>query len=281
MKYWVLDKIFNKPSKQRHMEYLAVDENFTILDTSEGVQRFADSSTEVRLGEDVRDNFPELIGLEESLRDILQGNQEFFELKRIARFSDNNKALYLDLYIIEDEDETTFGKRLIIFLEDVTESLLRESILVQTSNEASLLVSDLGAYKDYIDKIFASIPDALLVTTRSGYIKTVNRAAQELFGYSEGELIGQPISMFLSNEEPENISETLYFLIQNKVLKNIQLAAKTKTGQRIFIAFSCSVMQTESDEYPYFVYLGREIKNPEVKQNNSMLTITNFQNYNG
>jgi hypothetical protein len=47
----------------RRREYLAVDENFNILETSLGVERFADCPDEVLKGKDVRIGFPELIGL--------------------------------------------------------------------------------------------------------------------------------------------------------------------------------------------------------------------------
>ncbi|MDP8965521.1 MAG: PAS domain-containing sensor histidine kinase, partial [Cyanobacteriota bacterium] len=61
-------------------EYLTLDRNFLILDVSPSAQRFAEIPDELQLGNDVRLSFPELIGLEETLLNILEGKQISFEL---------------------------------------------------------------------------------------------------------------------------------------------------------------------------------------------------------
>ena len=66
-------------------EYLTLDKNLIILEASVGAQRFADCPADLSLGQDVRIPFPELIGVEETLIEILEGRQISFELKGIAR----------------------------------------------------------------------------------------------------------------------------------------------------------------------------------------------------
>lgn len=73
----------------RHMEYLVLDEDFEIIETSSGVRRFADFPDEVIQGKDIRLGFPEIIGLEDSLIPIMQGRQSCFQLKGICRTLDN------------------------------------------------------------------------------------------------------------------------------------------------------------------------------------------------
>lgn len=250
MKYWVLDKIFNHPSKPRHMEYLVVDESFSILDTSEKVQRFAEHTHEVKLGNDVRESFPELVGFEDTLIAILQGQQESFELKAIARGEESSQPLYVDIYAIGDRDENNVSNLLILF-EDVTEKMVLEQDLAQTIRETTLRSLALDASKNYLAQILASIPDPLIVTTRSGKIKTVNLRALELFGYSEAELIGKPISTLVADEK--------LLARAGESLKNIKLVCQTKTGQNIYVTFSRSAIGTQFDEYGDFVYLGREV----------------------
>ncbi|NEQ22247.1 MAG: adenylate/guanylate cyclase, partial [Microcoleus sp. SIO2G3] len=125
----------------RRREYLTIDQEFNILDTSIGVQRFADCPHEVMKGKDVRIGFPELIGLEEILLDIVQGKQANFELKGLGRFSPTGSAVYFDIYVIKNQFEKSFINKLIVFLEDVTEQMVLEQNLVQASNENSLLLS--------------------------------------------------------------------------------------------------------------------------------------------
>lgn len=257
MKYWVLDQIFNKCSAPQHLEYLEINQDFNILDTSEGVQQFADCPDEVIEGKDVRLGFPELIGLENILIDILQGEQDHFELKGIARFSEHS-PLYINLYVIGDENEQPFEKRLIILFEDVTEKMVLAQTLMQRENEASLSLSALAASQAYIDKVITFMADALLVTTASGNIKTVNRATQDLFGYRESELISQPIALIITDTEFLQQVSCLHPLSQRKLLKNVEVVCQTKTGEEISVAFSCSAIQTDIEDLQDFVYIGRE-----------------------
>lgn len=259
MQYWLLDKIFNKPSKPRQMEFLAVDENFRILDTSDNVQRFADCPQEVKEGNDVRFAFPELFGMEDLFNAILLGQQESFELKGIARGSDPGHSLYMDLYVIADVfswDEETPKNGLLIFLEDVTEKMVLEQSLMQSSNETHLLVSSLTGSKAYLDKIITAMSDALLVTTKSGKIKTVNKAAKELFGYSESELIARSISLIILDDRFFQAGQQQPSLAQSE---GIEVACQTKTGQKLTVSFSCSALQTDIEDLQDFVYIGRDI----------------------
>jgi two-component system sensor histidine kinase VicK len=243
-----------------HMEYMALTSDLRIIETSLNVDRLADSPQEVKPGKDVRLAFPELVGCEEILLAVLQKQQASFDIKGIARSTDNNSPLYIDLYVSEYQDETTLNNQLIILFEDVTEKMVLQQSLIQRANEANLLLSALATAKDYIDKIIHAMADALLVTTISGQIKTVNRATQELFGYSESELINQPLSMIIpdpsfgmyADNPPANSKG-------GELFKEVEVVCQTKTGQELDVAFSCSVVQTQVEGLQDFVYIGRDI----------------------
>ena len=255
MKYWLLDKIFNKTSAARHLEYLAVAENFKILSTSQGVRQFADYSDFAIDGNDVRLGFPELIGFEDTLIAILQGQQDCLDLKGVARLSDNRHPLYINIYVFKDDDSAS-ERRLLIFLEDVTANIVNEQALVQASKETNLLLNALAASTHYLDKIITSMADALLVTTPAGIIKTINPSAKLLFGYSSEEFINKPISMLFADENyfHQIVSQSL-----GDLLKDVEVVCQRKNGEKIIVAFSRAAMQTDMEDYPYFVYIGRDI----------------------
>ena len=256
------------------IEYVRLNRDLIILETSFGVWRFADIPSEVRAGSDVRTSFPELTGVEDILREVLQGLRANFELKGIARFSEPSSPLYIDLYATADEDEETPEPQLVIFFEDVTEMMVLKQSLVQRANEASLLLSALASSKDYIDKIIHSMADALIVTALSGHIKTVNRATQDLFGYREEELIGQPVSMLVEDETfLRRSSQRLGVLYQGELLKDVEVVCHRKTGEKITVAFSCAAIQTEIKGLQDLVYIGRDIserKRAEVEISNAL-----------
>ncbi|MGK7873340.1 MAG: hypothetical protein AB4426_08505 [Xenococcaceae cyanobacterium] len=166
--------LLNKLYIPDKIEYLLLNQELIILETSSAVQRFADCPDEVMPGKDVRSGFPELIGVEDILMAVIQGQKENFELKGIARCSEPSSPLYIDLSI-----ESLVGQLIILF-EDVTEMMVLKQSLVQRASEAEMLLSALTVSQDYINKIILSMGDALLVTTTSGTIKKVNKAAEDL-----------------------------------------------------------------------------------------------------
>jgi adenylate cyclase len=265
MKYQVLDRIFNKALSLRKFERLELDENFCIIDTSEQVQRFADRPEEVMLGKDVRLSFPEFIGIEDILISILQGKQELFELESIKRSHEDNSDIYINIYILGELGEKQSDNRLVILLEDITERTFFQHNLKQKVNESNLLLHTLVTYKNYMDQVITSMADAFLVTTNCGKIKKVNRAAQELFGFSEDELINQPISLIIDDNFllPRLIRQhSLY----KKYFPNIEVVCRTKKREKLLIAFSCSVIQKKLDGVEDIVYIGRDITARERRQ---------------
>lgn len=250
-----MSSLLKKLLSLRHIEYLVVDRDFNIIEVSSGVQRFADCPNEVRKGKNVRLGFPEIVGLENSLIALIEGRQASFELKGIGRSSVQEEPLYIDIYFINEHSEEN---RLILFLEDVTERMVLEQKLVQRCNEVSLLLEAWAACNDYLGKIILSMKDALVVTTSLGIIKTVNQAAQDLFGYREEELIGQPISIILSEENLLLKASNQPFIF-DKLFNNVEIVCKTKSGEKIAIAFSCSAIQTNIENLQDFIYVGREL----------------------
>ena len=244
----------------RRIEYLEVDKNLRVMDISNNVERFADSPQKVRIGKDVRLGFPELFGVEELLMAVMEGEEPSFELKGIARYTDPRDPLYFDIYAIDDEDDETSAKKLMLLFEDVTEKMVMEQTLVQRSNEATLLYNALAASKDYIDKIITSMADALIVTDMTGKIKTVNKATEELFGYSSQEIVSAPISLiikeayFLSEVQGEGQNS------REKLFQDVEVFCQAKNGEEIAVSFSCAVIQTELyEDSKELVYIGRDV----------------------
>lgn len=252
----------------RH-EYLILDGNLSILETSYEVKRFAEHPDELSSGKDIRLFFPEIIGLEETLLDILEGRQLSFELKGIARSngqklvnpaqSTPNLPLYFDLYINGYCEQETFENQLVVLLQDATERMTLQQTLVHQANEATLLLNALVVSQNYIDRIITSMADALLVTTETGIIITVNQATQALFGYNQEELIGKSIFNLIAEEKA--LQEITIFSSSASIesSNNLEVICQKKSGETIAIAFSCSVIPTETKGLRNFVYVGRDI----------------------
>ncbi|MBF2017132.1 MAG: PAS domain-containing protein [Rivularia sp. T60_A2020_040] len=250
----------------RRIEYLIINEFWEIIELSPKIKFMTDSFHEVDLGKDIRIIFPELIGIEVIAKDILTGKQERFELKGVIRTQQKLNPIYIDICIGNNLKNNQISNELLIIIEDVTEGFFLEKSLVQGTNEANILLDTLSAYKLYIDQIFTSIGDALLVTTPSGKIKTINRTGQILLEYDETEICGQPISSVLQEIDSwkEEIAqrgnvETPLFSPKTPLVKEVETVCKTKTGKTIPVAFSCSKVQTEIEDYQGYFYILRDM----------------------
>lgn len=253
-----MNPLFQKILEQRY-EYLILDRNLSILEVSYGTRRFADCLETLGLGNDVRDSFPELIGVEETIIDILDGRQLNFELKGIARSIASASPFYLDLYISAYSNPDNLDNQLVVLLEDATERMVLQQSLAQRTNEANLLINSLSASKTYIDRIITSMAEALFVTTASGIIQTVNQFAQYLFGYSQKELINQPIHKLIPNQDFLENTRKMSASNPGEFIKDVEVICQTKTGEQICISFSCSAIKTEIEDLQNFVYIGRDI----------------------
>ncbi|MEA5597195.1 adenylate/guanylate cyclase domain-containing protein [Rivularia sp. UHCC 0363] len=273
MKYHVLEKIFNKHNAPRKFESLELNSNFSILHLSKQVQSFAYYPQEVSLHKDVRLGFPEFVGLEDAMTSVLDGEQELFELEGIHRFSGERGDFYIDIYIVGEPVEN----RLIILIEDVSDRMVLEQKLNQRVNETNLLSSTLVAYKNYMDKVIASMADALIVTNKSGKINKVNKATVELLGYTEEELVDQQISLIIDDNKllQKAIQQRSLY---KKYFQNVEVVCRTKLKERKLIAFSCSVIRKQIDGIEDIVYIGRDItaKKRRQQRKSAQYAITNI-----
>ncbi|MGB3205443.1 MAG: PAS domain S-box protein, partial [Crinalium sp.] len=243
----------------RNHQYLRLGENLKILDFSEGILPFADCPNEPIIGQDARCCFPELIGAEDRLNLIMQGHNISFEVKGICRFLEEKTPLYFDLYTSPLQTEASLEKHLIIFLEDVTEKTLLQQQLKQQTKETNILLSSVVGERNYINIIIAAMGDALLVTSKSGIIETINQATQSLLGYRVEEIIGKHISQFIKNTNFLPQEHQLCLLSESQHLQNIEALCYTKNQEEIFVAFSCSAIKSEVEGLYNFIYVGRDI----------------------
>ena len=249
-----------------HIDYLILDRDLSIQLASPGAGRFVESAELVAKGQDIRNAFLEVIGVEEILIEVLEGQQESFDIKGIGRTSNPEKPSYIDLYFQSYQVQESLDKQLIVFLEDVTERMQLEQRLVQATNETSILVNALYNSEKYINGMLDSMAEVLLVTTQFGKIKKANKAAERLLGYSKSELINNQISLVIGEDNlvVEVIKEGS--ICEGEFLNDIEIDCRTKKGDKISVSFSCSTIKTEVEGVKDAIYIGRDITNIQRAQ---------------
>jgi PAS domain S-box-containing protein len=235
------------------IEYLVLASDLTIVSMSAGVALFADDLELLRVGEDVRSSFPELIGLEETIEAIAKEEIDGFLLKSIARFIDPQTPLYVSLSLKKDRDN------ILVYLQDMTELMTLKQSLIQRANESEFLLNSLSISQDYLQTILVSMGDSLLITTSSGNIKKVNRAAENLFGYNETELSGQPLGLLVIRDNFFVLKIYQHLLQNNGSIERLEIDCQHRDGRQLAIEFSCSLVQTEIKGLFDVVFIGRDI----------------------
>ena len=227
-------------------EYLIVNELFLIQEKSKGISKFSDRSLELKLGEDVRSGFPELIGLEAILKDIFLKQKLSFELQDICRSNPAKKTIYFNLYFILEN----YGKLIILF-EDVTDKNFKYQQKVQAANECKLL-ADRISKNNNLQEILKSTKIVLLITDRFGIINHVSQATLELFNYSRSESIGQHISMLFNN------NKLMFFNLI--VHQNLEITCQTKTKKKLHMNFSSLSIYSQTEKPSDLIFFGQQIK---------------------
>lgn len=251
-------KKFFTPVKMEY-EYLTLDSNGLIVDlSSQGVVKFADSPDNFKLGQDVYRYFPELIGLEEIFINISLGHLSHFELKGVNRSSETS-PFYFNIYIFPVEDFMKLAGKIFVGFEDTTQLMLQEKKYNQIAREYELTINALEKNNAYVNAVFNSINDLLLMTNHKGIIQSCNDTALKILDYKNQELINNYIEIIFSDNQTLSSFNLDLFLSGQQLSDSIEVNCKTKTGREISVLFSCSKLSWDKHESPEFLWIGRDI----------------------
>jgi len=137
----------------------------------------------------------------------------------------------------------------------------RERVGEGTPSREELLAS----YQD-LASILESMLDPVIVANPDGIIRTVNRATLELLGYTEEELLGKPVGTIFEEEEEEEEEEDFFRgtglarLVREGAARNIELTLLAKSGERIPVVFSGSVIRKDDGHLSAVVGVARDMR---------------------
>lgn len=129
------------------------------------------------------------------------------------------------------------------------ELIAKESILQKLNDEIIM-------QKNYLEDVVKSISNMLIVTDENGYIKTINDAAIKTLDYSADDLIGKS---FAKITVVANFEKFLNKLSHSRSISNIETEYTKKTGEKIFILLSASVIRKATGDIEGFVFIAQDI----------------------
>lgn len=131
--------------------------------------------------------------------------------------------------------------------------------LTDSFNKMSKSLQETTVSRDYVDNIVKSMAEMLIVLGLDGAIKTVNRAALQLLGYREEELIGKSINMILRWDEVLFSENGLDNLIKIDSVRDTEQIYVSKNGRNIPVFFSAAVMRDKSGRLQGIVCVAQDI----------------------
>ena len=236
-----------------NQEYVIIDRNFQIIDSSAAVSKYAVVMDKIKSGQDIRLSFPEIIGLETTCELILNRQQKNFTLNAIARNQADNQVIYFDIYLEKVENY------LVLLFKDVTELMMLKQSLMQKVNETELALSKLKRFENCTNRIISSMGELLIIAKASGIIERVNKAVKTTLGYSKSDFVNSHISSIIN--DPKFDFEQIYrsLLKANNTLVKYEFTCQKPQGELLEIEFNCFLVPTEVKDVLNCVYIGRDI----------------------
>lgn len=149
------------------------------------------------------------------------------------------------------------------------------------ANRFNKMTTDLKQYRDnliesneYTDSIISSMIDSLIVIDTNGTIKRVNNALTNLLGYSSNELINQSASLIFDEKE-NNEENTFSHKFKNSIFKDLikdgltinrEINLINRTGEKIAVNFSGSVLRNRLSETIGIVGIAHDIREFKILQ---------------
>ncbi len=112
--------------------------------------------------------------------------------------------------------------------------------------------------KRYLDEVIDTMTGALIILDPDTRVQSVNRAALELLGYAEAELLGQPLDLVCPDRDPTNTG-SLVRLSDDGSVRNLDRNFVRKDGTIVPVSFSGSTLRRADGALQEFVCVAYDI----------------------
>ena len=105
-----------------------------------------------------------------------------------------------------------------------------------------------ASLNEYLAAIVESSDDAIITKNLNSIIRTWNRGAERLFGYSAEEAVGQPILMLIPEDRFHEESDIIARLRRGERIKHFQTVRQRKDGSLVPISLTISPVRNAKGE---------------------------------
>lgn len=164
--------------------------------------KFPDSRLLEYLGKDVSsdkdiplaDLFPEIIGIENDILEVVRGERDSITIKRVNRTTTDE--IFFNLHFFSGALGAGYSY---IVVEDITESSVSFREAQQKRNEVIIKNHELVKREEFVNTLLDTIPAPIFYRDSAGRCLGCNRAFEEFAAKDKDEIIGREISRILKN----------------------------------------------------------------------------------
>lgn len=129
--------------------------------------------------------------------------------------------------------------------------------LANSFNQMTLDLQKSTVSRHYVENIFKSMTDMLIVISLDAKIRTINQSALNLLGYEKEDLIGNHISIILEDEIFKN--SRVEDLVSEWFISSAEKVYLSKDGKKIPVLFSSSIIQDDQGNVQSIVCVATDI----------------------
>jgi len=115
--------------------------------------------------------------------------------------------------------------------------------------------------REYMEKLFDSMDDMLIVVSPDGVIQGVNRAYCELFECRPDEMIGRRVDEFGEQDAPACIFSAFQHSLASGPVRGVECTCRTSSGTLVPILFSLAVMKDDEGSLQAVICAAQNISN--------------------
>ena len=127
------------------------------------------------------------------------------------------------------------------------------------------------AANEHLQSVLAAVPDAMVIIDREGCIAAFSPAAERMFGYSPGELVGENVSVLMPSPDRERHDGYLRRYHGNREPRVIGIGRVTTAQRKDGSTFPIELSVGEAHIAGHQVFTGFVRDLSEVKQNQRLL----------
>jgi len=117
--------------------------------------------------------------------------------------------------------------------------------------------------KGFVENVIEHMAEVLIVIDSEGKINMVNHAALEILGYKYEEIIGKPMDFIFKKTKGSSLvmeGSIIQKLSRDGVIKNLEIFLRNKTGERIPMVLSGSVMRNIYGEIDAIICVAKDLR---------------------